>query len=79
MYVKRILLTLAEGAGNRLDAGDAQVRVTLEQAAETLHLLELLAGKVSELAKGRVLDERGMALGKDEAIAVVALGFFIQI
>jgi hypothetical protein len=32
MHVKGILLTLAEGAGNRLDAGDAQVRVTLEHS-----------------------------------------------
>lgn len=32
MDVKRILLTLAEGAVNRLDTGDAQARATLEHS-----------------------------------------------
>jgi hypothetical protein len=59
---------LAQGTGDRLHAGDAQVRVALEEAVQFLYPLKLLPGEEALFAEGGVLDQGGMAFGKDKPV-----------
>ena len=64
---------LAEGARRHVDPGGVDVGMTLQDGADLVVGGERIGREVAALHERDVVDHRGVALGEDEAVAVLPL------